>query len=104
MSILDSRDLEEELNTSEIEIDRKKAIEELKNETKNYGWEHGIIFISEFEWRDYCKDMAIDCGYISRMTNNPLEHCVDWDEWADLVKNDYSEIEFEGSTYHYREA
>jgi len=105
MSILDSRDLEEELNTSEIEIDRKKAIEELKNETKNYGWEHGIIFISDFEWRDYCKDMAIDCGYISRSKEyNPLEDCIDWDKWSDLVKNDYSEIEFEGATYYWREA
>jgi len=104
MSILDSRNLEEELNSSEIDESRKKAIQELKNETKKYGWQNGIIFISDFEWLDYCKSMAVECDYISRMTNNPLEYCIDWNEWADLVKNDHEEIEFEGSVYYWREA
>jgi hypothetical protein len=49
--------------------------------------------------------MAIDCGYISRSKEySPLEDCIDWDKWSDLVKNDYSEIEFEGATYYWREA
>jgi hypothetical protein len=105
MSILDSRDLEQELNNSETEEARKQSIKELKKEAENSGWEHGIFFISDFEWKDYCKDMAIDCGYISRSKEyNPLEDCIDWDKWSDLVKNDYSEIEFEGATYYWREA
>ena len=50
MSILDSRDLEEELNNPDTDKERKKTIKELKKETENFGWEYGIIFVSEYEW------------------------------------------------------
>ena len=80
MSILDSRDLEEELKNPHTEEERKKAIKQLKKETENYGWEHGIIFISEMEWEDYCQNFAEDCGYLETLTNghmNPLQYCID---------------------------
>ncbi len=106
MSILDSRDLEEELNNPDTDKERKKTIKELKKETENYGWEYGIIFVSEYKWEDYCKETAEDCGYLQRYndTFNPLESCIDWKEWSDLMAMDYDQVEFEGKTYYWREA
>ena len=104
--ILDSRDLEKELKDIETDQERKKAIKELKEECQNYGWEYGINFINEDYWEDYCKDFAEDCGYLNMRSDtfNPLESCIDWEKWSDLMKQDYSEIEFDGTWYYYREA
>ena len=107
MSILDSRDLEEELNNPDTEEERKKAIKELKKETEGGGWEHGIIFISEMEWEDYCRDFAEECGYLETSTNghtNPLQYCIDWGKWSDEMSMDYSQTDFEGTSYYWREA
>jgi len=105
--IIDSRDLEEELNNSDTEEERKKAIKELKKETENCGWEHGITFISEMEWEDYCQNFAEDVGYLESSTNghtNPLHYCIDWEKWSNEMAMDYSQSDFEGTTYYWREA
>jgi len=106
MSILDSRDLEEELNNPDTDEERKETIKELKKETENYGWEHGIFFVSEYEWEDYCRDFASDCGYLETRSDtfNPLENCIDWKKWSDLMAMDYDQVDFEGKTYYWREA
>ena len=104
---LDSRDLEEQLNDPTTDDETKEAIKELKEECEDYGWEYGIHFINEYYWEDYCRDFAEDCGYLNMSSNdisNPLESCIDWEKWADLMKQDYSETTFEGKTYYYREA
>ena len=60
----------------------------------------------EYKWEDYCKETAEDCGYLQRYndTFNPLESCIDWKEWSDLMAMDYDQVEFEGKTYYWREA
>jgi hypothetical protein len=107
MSILDSRDLEEELNNPDTEKERKKAIKELKKETEGCGWEHGINFISEMEWKEYCQQFAEDVGYLESSTNghtNPLHYCIDWEKWSSEMAMDYSQSDFEGTSYYWREA
>ena len=101
----DSRDLEEELNNKETDKERMEAIKELKEETENYGWDHGIYFIPEENWEEYCQDFAYDCGYLDRHNEfSPLESCIDWKKWSDLMAMDYSTVTFEGNDYYYREA
>ena len=105
--IIDSRDLEEELKTLDPKEDKEeiKEILELKKEVSSYGgdsWEHGIIFISEYEWKYYCENFAEEVGYIDNLDNNPLQHCIDWDQWADNMSMDYSSVEFRGQSYYYR--
>ena len=95
MSILDSRDLEEELKNPHTEEERKKAIKQLKKETENYGWEHGIIFISEMEWEDYCQNFAEDCGYLDN-TEVPtfITNHIDWESvWSRELRFDYFEVD-----------
>ena len=106
--VLDSRDLEEELNDKRTDSDRIKAIKKLKyeiiNERLASDWEYGIIFIHEDDYTDYCEELAYDCGYLENLKReqNPLSFCVDWDKWASYLRHDYSEIEFENETYLYR--
>ena len=101
---LDSRDLEEELNNPDTDEERKKAIKELKEQIENDSWEHGIYFVSEYEWEDYCRDVASDCGYLKMRSDtfNPLESCIDWSKWSDLMAMDYQKVDFEGKTYYCR--
>lgn len=102
---LDSRDLEEELkeleeqeDKDEIDQRRLKSLKELKSECENYGWEYGICFIPTHMFQDYAREVAEDVGYISD-ENNPLLNCVDWEQWADMLEMDYSEVDFEGDSY-----
>lgn len=114
MGILDSRDLEEELNElleakenkEEYDKDRLRALENLKSECEGYGWEYGIIFIPEYEWEDYCREFAEDVGYLGTMRDNenPLQYCIDWEQWAETMSQDYSIVNFEDEDYYYREA
>tara|TARA_Y100000593_G_scaffold88918_1_gene172075 strand:- start:498 stop:854 length:357 start_codon:yes stop_codon:yes gene_type:complete len=111
---LDSRDIEERIvelendnNLAEEEKEELKELLSIKEECEHYGWEHGIYFISEYYWQDYCKDFAYDCGYIEdieRVNANPLTYCVDWEKWADEMKIDYSSITINNRDYYWREA
>ena len=97
IKILEQRHLYKKYPSKIIELDRRLyseiAIIWKTDECENYGWEHGIHFINEYYWEDYCRDFAEDCGYLNMNSNdisNPLESCIDWSKWADLMKISYS--------------
>ena len=118
--ILDSRDLDNLLNRlqdekaeweenpdpDEVEeftqdkADLLATLEEIKSECPE--WAYGEVFIREDYWEDYCQQLAEDLGYISSEGNNPLFQCIDWGQWAELVKTDYSECSIGNETYYYR--
>lgn len=112
---LDSRDLEKELeellekrddedqdDLTEEEQEELKELEELKEECEGYGWEYGINFIADWYFHDYARELAEDCYELD--PKNPLSNHIDWNSWADAVEMDYTEVEFRGTTYQYREA
>jgi len=113
---LDSRDLEKELEElqereddknnplDEYEKESLKELEELKEECENYGWEYGIIFIADWNFEEYCRELADDCYIFGDMNTNPLINHIDWKSWADAVEIDYSNVEFRGTNWLYREA
>jgi hypothetical protein len=114
MGYLDSRDLEDELQNLEEREDDKddpldeedkrnlKELKELKEECEDYGWDDGICFIPDYMFEDYCRELADDCYSLDK--NNPLSNHIDWESWANAVEMDYSEVDFRGTTYKYREA
>jgi hypothetical protein len=68
-------------------------------------WSEGNTLIRCTEWEDYCEEMASDCGYLPQLgkgQHNPLFDCIDWSEWAAMVRQDYSECEIGGVDYLYR--
>ena len=84
----------------EYELNLIKEIDELEEEILNGEWEYGTTLIEEDEFEEYCEDLLIDCGYISK--DFPSWIVIDWENTTDNMKQDYSEVEFRGTTYLYR--
>lgn len=81
--------------------DEIKEIEEINNiEDECREFDFGETLIREDEWEDYVKDLLEDCGYIPKDFPSWIE--IDWDATANNVKQDYSEVEYQGDTYYFR--
>jgi len=111
--MIDTRDLQEELeslqkeeNLEDWQTEELEKIKKLKNEMGASDFEDGMTLIEESEFEDYCQDLAYDCGYLSGSHScsnpNPLDYFIDWKDWADHCKMDFSDIEYEDKTYYYR--
>lgn len=109
--IIDSRDIQERIKTLEEqeeldsseqdELDNLKALEtELQDDSE---YEYGLTLIRESYFQEYAEDFALDCGYIDRDKQYqwPFNH-LDWEAAADELLMDYSEVDFNGTTYYYR--
>ncbi len=57
------------------------------------------MMIPEGEFEEYAQDFAYDVGFARRADTNPLHTFIDWSGWADSLKTDYTEVEFDGQTY-----
>jgi len=74
------------LNDLEIEVGRE--------------WTHGTTLIHEDDFNDYAQDCAEDMG-MDR--NQPWPYsCIDWDRAVDELRQDYTEVDFQGETYLFR--
>jgi hypothetical protein len=64
-------------------------------------WYDGNTLIPADQFTDYCKELLDDLGELPR----DLPDCIaiDWDKTADNLKADYSECEYQGETYLYRD-
>ncbi len=65
-------------------------------------WEYGETLINADYFVDYAQELAEDIGAVNRNLKWPLNH-VDWDAAAEELKQDYSEISFDGTTYLIRD-
>ena len=113
-----TEDLEaaEEENDEAAVSDAEQAIEEWKEENqeeidaltalKDYcwdcGWRYGIAFIAEEDFEEYAQDLASDLyGEEIRNASWPFD-CIDWERAADALRQDYSSIDYQGTTYLFR--
>lgn len=81
------------------EIDQITCIDEIEDEIGSE-FDFGVTLIPEDDFTDYVIELLEDCGYISKDFPSWIE--IDWEATAENVKQDYSEIEYEGETYLYR--
>ena len=96
-SALDSGSL-----VSDVDADEYDALWRLNDEGESFSdWKHGITLIRASYFKEYAKELAEDCGMVSGTESWPL-NCIDWDEAADELQSDYSEIEFDGISYFLR--
>ena len=58
------------------------------------------ILIAEDDFEEYVEELVTDCGYISKDLPSWIE--IDWKATANNVRQDYSEVDFRGTTYLYR--
>lgn len=118
MNTLDTRDLIEEFEGLEIEVEnetideddaeRYAALKCLLDDLKGCGgdeewrgdWYPGtLIDVDDFE--DYAQELAEECGMVNESASWP-NNCIDWELAARELAYDYSTVDFDGDTYYYR--
>ena len=107
-------DAEEENEETSIE-DAKQAIKEWKDENREEldellslkdisgaEWDYGITFIAEEDFEEYAQELAADLyGEEIRNAHWPFD-CIDWEQAAGALRQDYSSIDYQGTTYLFR--
>jgi DNA repair exonuclease SbcCD ATPase subunit len=99
----DSEDLEQAVEDAELDFgpDEAKELKELEElESEISEWRDGNTLIHESEFVDYCKGLCEDCGDVPRNIPHYIE--INWDETAENIKADYSEVTYQGETYYVR--
>ena len=130
MDILDSRDLQERIEELETELDAlTEDLEAAEEELDTYDgedeedlgelqeeldellalkdisgaeWRLGIAFIAEADFEEYAQELAADLyGEEIRNASWPFD-CIDWEKAANALRQDYSSIDYQGTTYLFR--
>ncbi len=117
--VIDSRDVIERIEEleAEIEIDSSEEvyinnIEELatlkalaEEASCRPDWLYGEMLIrdSYFEEyaQEYAQELTEDCGMVTEGANWP-NNCIDWEQAARELQQDYMSVEFDGITYWMR--
>lgn len=61
-------------------------------------WEHGAQLIRYSHFEAYAQELAEDCGMVDTQAKWPM-NCIDWEQAANELKHDYSEVDFAGVSY-----
>lgn len=79
-----------------------KILKAFADEAEGYGdWDHGETLIHEDYFTEYAQELAEDCCDIPRDLKWPFT-CIDWEQAAEELKQDYTTAEFDGVTYYLR--
>jgi hypothetical protein len=118
--ILDSRDIEQRLTyldefleesysckLSDGEAKVKEELEQERNELQAFKdevdsgeWDMGLTLIHEDYFEDYAKEQANSTIRDFNEYHWPF-NCIDWEEAAEQLQQDYSEADFGSSTYYF---
>lgn len=90
-------DLASWMEDNEEELDALSAFVDYNREL----WRHGETLIREDYFEDYAQELAEDIGAIGKDMPWPCT-CIDWEQAAQELKQDYTESEFDGTTYYWR--
>jgi hypothetical protein len=108
--VIDSRDIIQRIDDLEfdVEILNEDELEELQilkdlaeDASDSPDWKCGETLISDDYFEDYAKELAQDNGDINGGEGWPF-NCIDWEEAADQLKQDYFDVDFDGVTYWVR--
>lgn len=103
--LFDEEEIESWKEDWQEEINEITCIDELEEEVNSYSednFEDGVTLIGEYDFQEYCEEFVRDCGYLSRDTPPLIENNIDWAGIADDMRQDYSEVEYQGRTYLFR--
>jgi DNA repair exonuclease SbcCD ATPase subunit len=88
------KDLEEWTDENEEEF---KELQDLDNELT---LSDGETMIPEEDFTAYVEELCTDCGYISKDFPHWIK--IDWEKTAGNVAQDYTEVDYQGTTYKVR--
>lgn len=81
------------------ELEEIDEIDSIENEVGSE-FDYGTTLIEDNDFEEYVEELLIDCGYISKDMPSWIE--IDWEATAENVKQDYSEVEYQGRNYYVR--
>ena len=103
--ILDPRDIAERLKYLTRERDRLEGSQLEEIDALQEVVDEGIddTLVHEDYFREYAEELAVDIGAIDRSQRGHWPYtCIDWEQAAEELKQDYSVIDIRGGTYYYR--
>lgn len=85
------------------ELDELRALEALAEEAEPYSddWAYGAPLIRDSYFEEYAEELARDCGMVPQDLAWPCT-CIDWEEAANQLKQDYTSVSFDGVEYWVR--
>lgn len=89
----------------EDELKEIEEIDTLEDEINSYAgdnFDDGVYLIDEDDFEEYCEDYLEGCGYFGNDFPQWIKNNIDWSGIAEDMKQDYSGVEFRGTTYLYR--
>ena len=108
--ILDPRDIAERLKYLTRERDRLESSQldefledeiDALQEVVDEGIDDTLVHEDYFQ--KYAEELAVDIGAIDHRPRDRWPYtCIDWEQAAEELKQDYSVIDIRGGTYYYR--
>jgi predicted nuclease with TOPRIM domain len=100
---LDNEELQEETDDAQQDYedikDELEALEALAEEASGSpGWSYGETLIRESYFKEYAQELADDIGAIDSNVVWPV-NCIDWEEAASQLSQDYTKVDYDGVTY-----
>lgn len=83
----------------------KEILKQLKGEGSDHSWNgdwYPSVLIADSSFPGYAKEYAFDVGLVTENTNHWPINCIDWNEAAKQLQQDYCSIEIDGTTYWYQ--
>ena len=96
----DDFDLEWWKEDNSDDFEHIEEIEEIESKISEFF--NGETLIPEDDFTEYCRDMVEDCYDLSTVPEF-IKDNIDWDGVASDLSVDYSEIEYQGKIYLYRD-
>ena len=107
----------EKLESKDFEYIDKEAIEEFKiywsdeyahiaeidnieNECEEF--EYGCTLVDEDDFEEYAEEELEQCGYFDKDFPQWIKNNINWEGIASDMKQDYSEVDYQGTPYLYR--
>ncbi len=96
-------DMVEDDTIDEEEKEELSALLVLKGEAEGYApdWLYGCALINDDYFTEYAQDLAYDLGCVKEVGNWPYT-CIDWEQAARELQQDYTSVEFDGQTFWVR--
>lgn len=115
MNVIDARELGDEMQElndrqqDEDAIDpldeddeaRLAALVELFDEIGESAARDGATLIPESDFEEYAQELAEELDLIPENAAWP-SNCIDWEQAARELSQDYSTVEFDGESYYYQ--
>jgi hypothetical protein len=79
------------------------VLQSLAEEAEGYApdWKYGETLIRDSYFKQYAQELADDCGMVKGDSSWP-NNCIDWNEAARQLQQDYTQVDFDGVEYWIR--